>query len=391
MIALFLGLALAQQSPSEADYRGHVDQARFFVRKGWYADAAAELELALADENGRLDGSAWYLLSEIRYRLGDIEGAMQAADRAHSNSRTDEELELAAGFSAWLRDQFGLVQVRTRFDGVQSAVEIELQTLILDPDLKLYLKDLGGRLAEPATLPIEFGLPVGTYRINDRDVEVRPHETTRARIPVRGAAPEALQVTELEASLGVGLWAGPAARGHLPGPAGRIGVTQPVGPWVLGLAGDWTTRPLSTPDGFRSATDLGAAFRVGVEAVRFRDAAIRAALSGRVARIAGLGLPCTGPASGVACAQGVTPTVWAYPNSLAVVPGLELSAVVLDRRRTTAIGWGVRLIGEAAVGRRPGSGSARMGPDEIPFTIDDVDQPFLLGGLRVLGTVVWAR
>ncbi|MCB9678432.1 MAG: tetratricopeptide repeat protein [Alphaproteobacteria bacterium] len=389
MIALWLAAALAQD---DEDYRSHVDQAKFFVRKGWYEDAAMELEAALENDNGELDGQAWYLLAEVRYHLGDIEGAMEAADRAHSNSRTPEELELAAGFSTWLHEQFGLVEVETRFDGVQSSVFIQLESLLLDPELKNYLKDLGVRLAEPRPLPIRFGLPVGTYRVNGRPVEIRASERSTVRIPVRGAAPEALQVTELEGSLGVTAWAGSAARGHYPGPTARIGITQPLGGFVLGLAADWSGRTLTTPDGLRFVpADFGLAARFGVEAARIRDAALRAALSGRVARIGGLGLPCAGDASGVVCAKDATPVAWAYPDSFAIVPGLELSAVVLDRRRTTAVGWGVRIVGEAAFGRRPGSGSARMGPDEIPYTVDAADRPFLLGGVRLMGTVVWAR
>lgn len=389
MIVTLLSIAFAQQ---DEDYRGHVDQARFFVRKGWYKDAAMELELATDNPNGALDGSAWYLLAEVRYHLGDVQGALAAADRAHSNSKSTQQLELAAGFSAWLQEQFGQAEVHTRFDGVQSRVDIELQSLILDPDLKNYLKVLSERLSEPQPLPVRFGLPVGTYRINGREVQILAQEISSVRIPVKGAAPEPLQITEVEASLGVVAWAGPAARGHLPGVTTRFGFTQPIGGWVVGLAGDWSLRPISTPEGYRAASgDIGLGFRVGVEAARIRDAALRAALSGRVARIGGLGLPCAGGPDGVVCRSGVTPTAWAYPNSLAFVPGIELSAVVLDRRKPTAIGWGIRILGEAALGRRPESGNAIMDGNGIPYTIDPTDQRFLLGGIRIMGTGVWAR
>jgi hypothetical protein len=390
-LGLFLAAAFAQDGE---DYRSRVDQAKFFIRKGWYEDAALELEAATRNDNGELDGAAWYLLAEVRYHLGDIDGAMFAADRAHSNSDTDEDLERAAGFSAWLQRNFGEIEVQTRFDGVQSAIRLELTSLILDPELKTYLSELGDRLSEPRPLPLRFGLPKGTYRVNGREAVIEPGGHTVVRVPVRGAAPEPLQVTELEASLGVVAWAGPDARGHLPGPTARVGLTQPIGVGVLGVAVDYSARPVDTPAGLRAApADVGVALRVGLEAARIRDAAIRAAVSGRVARVGGLGLPCSldGSGSAVRCARDATPVAWAYPNSLLFAPGLELSAVVLDRRRETTIGWGLRLITEAGVGRRPSTGTARIAGDEIPYTVDPGDRPVVLGGIRLLGTFVWAR
>ncbi len=394
MLALLLALSSGASAQELEDYRSHVDQARFFIRKGWYEDAALELEAATTHADGELDGTAWYLLAEVRYHLGDIDGAKEAADRAHSNSRSEADLERAAGFSRWLQDNFGELEVHTRFDGVESAVTVELTSLILDPELKSYLSELSTRLAEPRPLPLRFGLPKGSYQVNGREAVITSGEKTQLRVPVRGAAPEPFQVTELEASLGVAAWAGSAARGHLPGPTVRLGVTQPIGFGVLGLAVDYSARPLSTPVGLRAApADLGIAVRVGLEAGRIRDAALRAALSGRVARVGGLGLPCALDESGasVRCSKDAAPAAWAYPNSLLVVPGLELSAVVLDRRRETAIGWGLRLIGEAGLGRRPGAGSARIAGDEIPYTVDPDDRPVVLGGVRLLGTFVWAR
>lgn len=384
--------ALALTAASAQDPRGHVDQARFFVRRGWFDDARTELERAVATEDGALDGSAWYLLSEVRYRLGDIEGAALAADRAHSNAKSDEELELAAGFASWLRANFGTAELTARFDGVRSTLEIELQTLILDPDLKHYLNDLGARFEVARGLPVRFGLPAGTYRINGRELAVAPGAEVRVRVPVRGAPPEPLQVTEVEASFGVHAWFGGVAREMLPSPQLRVGVTQPIGAGVLGLAADWTPGPYLTPAGGGVAVGGGAlALRGGVEAARIRDAALRAELSLRAGRVGGLALPCARDGQDWTCGRASGGDRWVVPGALVLLPGVELSAVAVDRRRTTALGWGVRVIGEAGPGRRPATAGGRMGDEGAQTIVADEDRAIVLAGVRVLGTVVWAR
>jgi len=70
MIALLLTVcALAQEPAAQSDFQAMVDQARFFLKKDWYQDAAGELEAAVATEDGRLDHDAWFLLASVRFEL----------------------------------------------------------------------------------------------------------------------------------------------------------------------------------------------------------------------------------------------------------------------------------------------------------------------------------
>jgi hypothetical protein len=346
----------------------------------------------VASEDGALDGAAWTLLAEVRFRLGDVEGALAAADRAHSNADTDQELELAAGFSAWLQTNFGVLTARTRFDGVRSSIRVELLSLVLDPEQKTYIAEIDARLSELQTLPVRFGLPVGTYRVNGREVRVDAGSRSTVRVPVRDAPPEPLQVTELEVSGGLSVVFGADAEGSFPGPYARFGVSQPVGALVFGLAADWSPRPHERPTGLHLAVgEVGLGLRGGIEAARIRDAAVRAELSGRVVRTAARGLPCEVDGDTWTCNSQGRAMGWLAPPALAFAPGLEVSAVAVDRRKTPALGWGVRAVGELVTGRRVASGTGQLDGDPFTYAVNDDDRTVLMGGVRLLVTVVWAR
>ena len=87
---------VATAAAQDGDFRSYVDQARFFLRKGWYEDALVELEKARAHPDGALDPEVWYLLANVRYHLGDVPAAKRAAEKAHSQSRTEAQLQQAS-------------------------------------------------------------------------------------------------------------------------------------------------------------------------------------------------------------------------------------------------------------------------------------------------------
>ena len=48
----WLAAACLAQSPDDTDFRGYLDQAEFFLRKDWYADAEEQLVLATEHPDG---------------------------------------------------------------------------------------------------------------------------------------------------------------------------------------------------------------------------------------------------------------------------------------------------------------------------------------------------
>ena len=72
------------------DVAGHVSQAKFFLKKGWYPDALKELEGAAALPDGAIDPEVWYLIATVRYALLDVAGASDAAERALHQADADD-------------------------------------------------------------------------------------------------------------------------------------------------------------------------------------------------------------------------------------------------------------------------------------------------------------
>ena len=61
--AMIFAVAPVQALASDEDFRSYLDQARFFLRKEWYADAREQLEKAVSTQDGKLDPEAWFLLA----------------------------------------------------------------------------------------------------------------------------------------------------------------------------------------------------------------------------------------------------------------------------------------------------------------------------------------
>ena len=158
MILLVAATASAQEV---VDYRDHVDQARFYLKKSWYADALAELEAAAASPDGRLDAEVWFLLAQTRYALGELSGARYAADRAFVNSRTPDQASQSRELSEHLDETFGVLRLLPPRDSVTTRIDLELESRLLDPELKRWVTMLQERLDDTTTLPLELGLPAG--------------------------------------------------------------------------------------------------------------------------------------------------------------------------------------------------------------------------------------
>lgn len=401
---LVIGAVLAQTPapagpPAQeeaADFRGFVDQARFFLRREWYADAAGQLERAVATPDGRLDPEAWFLLAKVRYELADLDGARQAADRALVHSRTPEQTEQAHELLRWLTDQFGYVELVPPRPGMTALVDVQLQSVLFDPQLKLYFNKLLDRLERPLTLPGTLGLPTGTYTIQGQAVEVQAGE----RITLHPRVGGGLQDLELEVGLGITAWWGPATEHLLPAPTVAVALSlpltpapqgAPIGPLVAGVLAEWSPQPARSVDGslFSSLSAWSAGARLGVELGATKPLVIRPSLGWRYVQLPGVELACDAADSGFTCQAGDAPVrrLYVYGTGTAHAPFAELAFLYLDRSRPSGLGGGVKLSGERAFGAvATGEAQARDGT-RYAWTAEGGWQAW---GLRVLADLSYA-
>lgn len=398
MIATLALAALA--APAEApelDFRGYLDQARFFIKREWYADAAEQLELAVATEDGRLDPAAWFLLATVRYELADLAGARDAADLAHMNSRTPDQERQAAELLLFFEQQFGFVRLVPPHAGMATRVDVQLVSVIFDPQLKVYFNKLVGELEGRLTLPYALGLPAGTYRINGDEVVVGAGSDQALEVRLRGGGWSRLQVVELEAALGASAWFGEAARSMLPAPSAQVAISVPIGPIVVGAGLDWSPRPFRTRTG--SVELSGAAWtaggRVGSELPGTQPLVLRPSVGFRSGLLPGVELACTQGGSGATCGpeDSVSPReLYVYAVGVVHIPYVELAALYNDRSRASGLGVGVKAAAQQALGTVPDAGDAPLldTATDVAWTVPPDARPFRATGIRVLASLSYA-
>lgn len=371
---------------SPDDFRAAIEQARFFVKKGWWVDARAQLERAVASENGRLDPEAWMLLATVAFQLCDVAAARHAADRAHSQSRDLVQAGQAAGLRDWIDQQFGTLTVNAPYDGVVAPLDIVLTSTLFDPELKLYLNRLAARTSSRMALPVTVALPAGSYVVNGVGVEVAAGGS--ASISPRGRA-SALQAVQLEVGFGPTFWLAGDVRGLLPAPTTSLGISLPAGPLQLGLTAAWTPQP------FRTATDdvrLSSAGyeiggRIGRELTRGDPLHVRASLGYAYGVIPGVAVPCAAPPE-TACGAGVSADLWVHLPARAHQPRAELAVLYLDHGPRASFGGGLVTAFSAAFGTLEADGTA-TGADGSTwaYTLADGDAGFTGWSVRGLATV----
>lgn len=391
MIVLAATAALAQGAPDD-DYRSFLDQGRFFVKRGWYPDAAEQLEAAVAHPDGRLDAEAWFLLAQVRYELADLAGAQHAADRALVNSSDPVQTAACRDLLAFFDAKFGVVDLLAAREGVATELEVELLSTLFDPDLKAYLQRLLDRLdAEPLVLPYPLGLPAGRYRINGTEVDVAPGARPSIRPELVGTRAFALQTLQLEVGVGTALALGPESDHYLPGLATQVSLSIPAGPLVLGVLGDWALVPWYPANGglAADATAVGGGARLGLELPNTQPMVFRPSVGYRLARMPGVERPCAVDGTTATCAADAPAHLWAYPAALAHTPFVELAAFYQDRRKRSSWGAGVKVIGEWGLGRLPAEGAATTA-DAGTFAYVVTDRAWASPGLRVLAGFAFA-
>ena len=173
MIGMLLAMAHAAPTQElEADYRSYLDQAKFFIKRGWPADAEQQLELATRHPDGELDPEVWFLLANVRYDLADLVGARQAAEKALTQSRDPQQAATTREWLNFLDDRFGMLELIPPRPGLSTRVTLELQGMILDPELKEWYARALERLEGSVDLP--RGSPTRSTATPSRSRPVRP-------------------------------------------------------------------------------------------------------------------------------------------------------------------------------------------------------------------------
>jgi hypothetical protein len=378
---------VAAADDSASDFRSNLDQAKFFIRKKWYEDALEQLQASVQHEDGRIDPEAWYLLATVRYELADLEGARKAAERAHSFSRDDNQLEQASALAAFLREQFGVVRLTNPHEGVVTKLDVQLTSLLFDPGLKAYLTRLAERTRGDMLLPHRIGLPAGTYDINGSQVVVTAGEEVSVDVTVLSKAPLALQVAQVEVSTGLSTWFGPRVSNMLPAATLQLAVTQPVGPLMFGLHASWEPRPYNTATRgvALSPTASSVGFRLGRDLPGLNPLVLRPSIGYRFAVLPGVEVPCEAGIDSWTCGESADPELLIYTVGRMHIPYVEVAAHYLEMRRR-GLGVGLKLIGELGVGSVPRSATAESweeSADQIPYVVEDGRQ-VIAGGLQVL-------
>ncbi len=392
-MALALGaacVAFAQAPSTGEDFRGYLDQARFFLRKGWYEDAARELEKAVAHPDGWVDPEAWFMLASVRLELLDIDGARDAAARAHTYSRDEDQLAQAAGLSSFVDQEFGVVTIRAPQPGLAARLEIELLSLLFDPTLTAFLERVEEAHRRREVLPVRIGLPVGSYRINGEEVEVGPQGAVlnlpSSALGVGGFT--LARLTELEVGAGMANWVGGATYNLRPSLDLHVAISVPLGPLRVAAVLDWIptsyttiTGPIAThPAGGSIGAQVGWPVRGDLPIV------VRPSIGYRYGLIPGIELTCVGGEASFTCGAGGPTDLLVYAVGRAHIPYLELDLSHLDARRTMDVGFGVKGLVEGAFGLLPATGTAKVLDEEtsLAFAVPAEARAFNAVGLRVI-------
>ncbi len=383
-------------APASADFRSYLDQAKFFLKKAWYEDAAEQLELAVKTDDGEIDPEAWFLLAKVRYELCDLNGARFAVDRALVHSRDQTQALQTLELQNYLNERFGYVQLTAPYGGMATHIEVELQSVIFDPDLKNWLQRLLAKLDDEVTLPTVLGLPTGRYTINGMDVEILAGQEVVVAPPLQGSTPASLQTVEVEVGFGGTVWIGPTVGNILPSPTTQLSAGLPLGVLVVGAMAEWTPTPYRTRiDQVEfAAGSFSVGVRVGVEVPGTQPVVIRPSLVYRYGSLPGIEVGCSeGDAEWVCFSGDTAPSqLVVYTSGKVHIPGVEIAALYRDRSRARGLGFGVKGSGEFALGTLPAQDTAQRLSDAGPidYRVDPATRPVQAMGIRVLGAVSYA-
>lgn len=407
LLSLVLALAASPAARAADSAQDHLAQAEFFARKQWYQDADAELRAALATPAGQASFEVHWLAAQVAWELLDVPRAMEMSDRAAELAPDPQRAEAARALAESYRQGFGMVTIQGPHQGLVSRLQVEPTTPIFDAELKRYVNRLSLDLREKTALPIRVGLPVGVYQVNGQELTVEPGSEHQLDLPMsalgaRGLA--ALQVSRLELGVGVGMQLGARVGNLLPALQGQLAFSQPVGPLIIGLLADGGLTSYTATRGQQPGTiltwDLG--LRVGTELVLGGPLAVRPSLLYRYGFVPGLGYACLPQDTAWVCSAEDSVAALddapmaVFATGQAHRPGIELALDYREAGRTTALGTGVRLIVDQAIGSVPASSQALLSEaglsetaatDGSTISWSTSDTSWTATGIQMLGAV----
>ena len=356
LLALLHSPALAAPSEplDEADYRGMLDQARFQIRREFWDQAERDLVRATQHPDGTNDAEAWFLLAQVRYQRSDLLGARAAAEHALTNARTEEQQAQIRAILEFLQTDFALLSVSSAQPGLRWHPQIEAATPLFDPEQQAWVERLAKRLRkERPLLPTTIGLPAGSWIVNGEALDLEAGGRAKLSLGMRaaGGGMASARLAWLEIAAGVSLGLGEGEH-LLPSPTSQLALTLPVGGiWALGVVGQHVAVATRAEDGvYRfDPRGLSGGLRFGPLLDDGERLLFRPSIGYRYGGLAGVRRTC---ARGEAwtCGEGTAERI-VYVSGTAHFVVAELALDYLDRRRTSGVGGGVKLVGEQALGR----------------------------------------
>lgn len=300
-------------------------------------------------------------------------GARVAADNALTYARDPDQESQSAALVGLLTNAYGVVRVEGTQPGTPWRPRLEPSRPLVDPGQAQVVETMGKRLRKQReALPRTIGLPIGTWSVNGQSVEVSPQGTAQVRLTPQEASGGLAAARLAWLEVGVGVMAGLSGEDHLlPSPDVQVGLTVPVGgPWAIGLVGDWTAVASQSEDGAYAfdASGLQAGVRFGPLLDDGEVVLVRPAIGYRFGGLPAVRLTCERTDATFACGDRPADVIL-YTGGLAHVPFVEVAADYLDRRRTSGLGAGVRVILEHAFGRLQDAGKSQAGPP-LDYTVD---------------------
>lgn len=385
LACLFFTSPALALDPTISDYRSHVDQARFFIKKGWLEDAYTELMAAVSDPNGKLDAEIWYLLSLLELQRCDLVAARRAISTAQTHARDEEQLQQVIALQQEMSSGYGWLTLPKSYP--KKAVSIQSISPIFETSAKEFYHRVQIRARESKSLPLSVALPSGMYEIDGTSVTVSENET------VPSAPPKTTKNKPIKAyvftGIGTGSWFSQDSP-HLGSYGlveGALGLQRT--PFIAEFGARWTPQSFTQADGANNvqwdAFDIS--IRAGIQGERGKYA-IQWLIGTRAVRLQPLELFCTTENNidtGCALRDGdaafIYPKVWAF--------GLFTS---IRLERTISLGaLGVALAPEYALGRAPASGTARFVAEssEIQYVVESQSRSWRSFGGSVRLYVRW--
>lgn len=383
------GAAWAQSSGSVSH---HMAQARLFSKKGWYGDARKELEAAIAAPGGAENPEAHLLLAQVCFEVMEVECSVEHARLSAGLATVGSDVaQQSSELLSWLTSNFGTLEIQAPQAGITTRLQVEMTSTVYDPDLKKYTNKMALRLKDKTRLPVRVSLPVGAWKVNGVQAEVRPEATTTVELPMRALGNKGLanlQVTRLEISTGFGVFFGNRTVNLHPSLETQVSLTQPIGPAFAALTLDRAFRGYDAEgDSVRSPTGGSVGLRLGREVYISGPFSLRPSLGYRYGLIPGIALDCTQGTDSLECGvPGATDWTDAsvYAVARAHMPYAELSMDYREGGRTNAFGIGLRFAVDGVFAHLPQDSQAAWQDEGGQISVHAPDSAFTSTGLRVL-------